>query len=107
MAVTLSSMLPLGTSAPDFKLKNPLSGTFQSLQELKSPKGTVIIFMCNHCPYVKHALPEIVRVSNDYDKKGISFIAINANDPLTYPEDAPSKMANLAQSQNFLFPLSV
>jgi thiol-disulfide isomerase/thioredoxin len=104
MAPTPSSMLPLGTIAPEFKLHNPLTKKFQSLQELKSSKGTVIIFMCNHCPYVKFALPEIVRVSNDYQKKGISFIAINSNDPIAFPEDAPSKMANLAQSQHFVFP---
>lgn len=104
MPVTYSSMLPLGTLAPDFTLENPLSGREQSLQDLKSSQGTVIMFMCNHCPYVKHALPEILKITNEYGKKGISFIGINANNPADYPQDAPPKMAELAKSLHFNFP---
>ena len=62
------------------------------------------MFLCNHCPFVIHVLPEILRVAKDYSKKGISFISISSNDPISYPEDAPHKMAALAKSHKFTFP---
>ena len=105
MTATLSKMIPLGTIAPDFTLRDCHSGDLLSLQSLKSSKGTVIMFLCNHCPFVIHVLPEILRVAKDYSKKGISFISISSNDPISYPEDAPTKWPPLPNHTNLLFPI--
>jgi peroxiredoxin len=104
MAETPSNMLPLGTQAPDFSLQDVVSEKILSLQQLKSDKATVIMFICNHCPYVKHVQHELVRVANDYQAKGVRFIAINANDIANYPEDAPDKMRKVAQQLGYPFP---
>ena len=104
MSLTPSTMIPLGTPAPDFALPDTVSGKTLSLQELKSDKGTVILFICNHCPYVKHVQQEIVRVALDYQSKGTRFIAISSNDVVNYPEDAPDKMKEVALSLNYPFP---
>ena len=76
MVMTPSSMMPLGTSAPKFSLKDTVSDQVTGLDELKSEVATVIMFICNHCPYVKHVLNELVRLANDYKLKGVSFVAI-------------------------------
>ena len=81
MALTPSRMMPLGTKAPEFSLKDVVSGKTQTLSQLKSNKATVVMFICNHCPFVKHVRSELVKVANDYLSKGISFIAINAVRP--------------------------
>ncbi|MBM3468661.1 MAG: thioredoxin family protein [Alphaproteobacteria bacterium] len=104
MAVTLSSMIPLGSPAPDFSLFDTVSGNQVSLQGIKSPKGTVIMFICNHCPFVKHVFPEILKLTQEYEKKGITFVAISSNDPVTHPEDGPEKMSALAKTLGFNFP---
>lgn len=104
MAATSSNMLPLGSIAPDFQLLDTVSNKILSLQELKSPAGTVIIFMCNHCPFVKHLIEQFVAVAHEYQAKGISFVAISSNDILTYPEDSPEKMQQFAKQFNFQFP---
>ena len=104
MAVTQSNMLPLGTKAPEFNLYDTVSGENKTLSELRSDKGTLIMFICNHCPYVKHVNPELVRVANDYKERGISFIAINSNDVISHPEDAPDKMKKVAKEQGYPFP---
>jgi len=104
MAITLSRMIPLGTIAPDFDLPNMVTGQFLSLQSLKSPTGTVIMFLCNHCPFVKHLLPEIIKLAHDYEKKGIVFVGISSNDAIAYPEDAPHKMTEVAKAHKFPFP---
>lgn len=104
MARTPSSMIKLGTVAPDFKLKDTISGEMKSLKELKSDKATVIMFICNHCPFVKHVQKGIVELANDYRKKGISFIAINSNDVESYPEDSPEKMKLVAEKMGYSFP---
>ncbi|HAW51024.1 MAG TPA: thioredoxin family protein [Flavobacteriales bacterium] len=104
MARTESTSIPLGFKAPDFSLVEPLTGLIRSLDELKSEKATVIIFMCNHCPYVIHVLDGIVALSNDYKSKGINFVAINANDVENYPDDSPEKMKELASKKKFSFP---
>jgi len=104
MAITLSAMLPLGTRAPDFNLLDTVSGKYISLQDLKSPRGTVIMFICNHCPFVKYVRSEIIRIAATYKEKGVAFIAINSNDADAYPEDSPKKMAAIAQSNKFSFP---
>ncbi len=104
MAAVESAMIPLGTIAPPFRLLEPLTSKWRSLDELASATGTVIVFMCNHCPYVKHILPALVSLAREYGPKGISFIAINPNDPVAYPDDSPERMAELAQELDFPFP---
>jgi len=104
MAQTLSYSVPLGFKAPDFTLPEPLSGRMLSLSELKSDKATVIMFMCNHCPYVIHVLDGILSLAKDYKEKGISFIGISSNDVENYPDDSPDKMGNLAENKEFSFP---
>ena len=104
MVMTPSSMIPLGTLAPDFELPDTVSKNIVSLAELKSDNATVIMFICNHCPYVRHVLNELVTLTNDYKTKGVSFIAINANDVKNYPEDAPEKMRELAKTLGYPFP---
>lgn len=99
-----SSMLPLGTVAPDFTLPDTISGKMLSLNDLKSPLGTVIVFICNHCPYVKHILPKLLEVSKIYQKQNIQFIAINSNDPINYPDDSPENMQKVANIWGFTFP---
>ncbi|MFB6306441.1 MAG: thioredoxin family protein, partial [Flavobacteriales bacterium] len=104
MSKTLSKQIPLGFKAPDFNLPDTVSGTNKTLKELKGEKGTVIMFICNHCPYVIHVRDELIRIANDYKEKGISFIAISSNDVINYPQDAPEKMKELAEECNFPFP---
>lgn len=104
MALTPSRMIPLGTQAPAFTLRDVVSGRELSLAELKSDKATVVMFICNHCPYVKHLIDGIVQVANEYTPKGISFIAISSNDVETHPDDSPEKMKVLAETLDFPFP---
>lgn len=104
MARTLSNMMPLGTSAPDFNLFDTLSGRALSLSELKSDKGTVIMFICNHCPFVKHVDAGIVSMAQDYQVKGVSFVAISSNDIENYPQDAPDLMKIEAERVGYSFP---
>jgi thiol-disulfide isomerase/thioredoxin len=95
MAATASNMLPLGTLAPDFKLPDTISGQNLDLQDLKGVNGTLIMFICNHCPYVLHIKPQLIAIARQYAEHGISSIAISANDIENYPEDAPDKMQQL------------
>lgn len=104
MAATPSTMLPLGTAAPDFSLPDTLSGNVINLADYRSDKATVIMFICNHCPYVKHVQHELVNVANDYQPKGVVFMAISSNDIDAYPEDAPDKMQEFAETVGFSFP---
>lgn len=104
MAATPSYMMPLGTRAPDFNLLNVVTGKTVTLQQLKSDIATVVMFICNHCPYVKHVQPQLVKLAQDYQTQGISFIAINSNDVVNYPEDSPEKMKEVAQAWNYPFP---
>lgn len=97
-------MLPLGTSAPDFSLPDAVSGRSLSLQALKSDKATLIMFICNHCPFVKHLHKQLSSLAHEYQAKGVSFIAISSNDIQNYPEDAPEKMKQLAKSLSWNFP---
>lgn len=101
MSQTPSNMLPLGTRAPNFTLPDVVSGQAYTL---KAGQPTVIVFMCNHCPFVQHVLPTLVDVAAEYKKKGVNFIAINSNDVENYPEDAPDKMKTLAKAKHFTFP---
>jgi len=104
MALTESTMLPLGTKAPNFHIKDAVSGNYYSLDDLKSEKATVIMFICNHCPFVIHVNPELVRMANEYRSKGVSFIAISSNNVEAHPEDSPDKMSIVAKVLRFPFP---
>lgn len=104
MARTASKMLPLGTKAPDFELIDTVTNNRVGLQELRGEKGTVIMFICNHCPFVKHVNDEIVRVANDYRVLGFSFIAIMSNDVESFPDDHPNEMYRTARKHHFPFP---
>jgi thiol-disulfide isomerase/thioredoxin len=104
MARTPSNMIPLGTEAPHFKLLDTVSNTTFSLEELKGSKGTIIMFICNHCPFVKHVNNQIVQLAKDYVSKGIQCIAISSNDVDNYPEDAPHLMKKTAIDEGYVFP---
>ncbi|MDT0622174.1 thioredoxin family protein [Croceitalea vernalis] len=104
MARTPSNMLPLGTKAPNFSLFDTVSGQTLSLQELKGEKGTVIMFICNHCPFVLHVNPELAKLGHEYQKKGIGIIAISSNDVENYPQDAPHLMTKVAKNEDYTFP---
>ena len=104
MAAITTAQISLDFKAPDFRLTDTLSDKELSLEELKSDKATVIMFICNHCPYVKHVQEQLVKLANDYMGKGVAFIAINSNDAVNYPEDAPDKMKETGERFNFPFP---
>ncbi len=97
MAATPSNMMPLGTIAPDFNLPDTLSGEHKTLADLQGEQGTLIMFICNHCPYVIHIKEQLIAIATEYAAKGISTIAISANDIVNYPQDAPDKMRALMQ----------
>ncbi len=104
MAQTASNMLPIGTPAPNFRLKDANSSNYYSYEELRGNKGTLVIFICNHCPFVIHGIEEIVRIANDYKVQGIGVIAISSNDVVQYPQDAPLLMAEFAFKYKVDFP---
>lgn len=104
MARTPSNMLALGTRAPHFNLLDTISDSHLSLPELKGEKGTVIMFICNHCPFVLHVNEQLVKTANEYSSKGIAFIAISSNDVENYPQDGPDKMKIHAEEQQYPFP---
>ncbi|TAM11753.1 MAG: thioredoxin family protein [Nevskiaceae bacterium] len=104
MTMTPSSMLPLGTPAPAFELPDTISGQRLAYAALRGTTATVVIFVCNHCPYVKHIQAELLRVVHDYQPCGIAFIAISSNDAVAYPEDGPDRMKAEAQAQGYTFP---
>lgn len=104
MARTPSNMLPLGTKAPEFSLLDTVSNTSLNLNSIKGEKGTVIMFICNHCPFVIHVNKTLVNLANSYASKGIAFIAISSNDAENYPQDAPDKMHLHAKTEHYPFP---
>lgn len=104
MSRTPSNMLPLGTKAPEFSLTDTVTDKSVNLQALKGDQGTVIMFICNHCPFVKHVNPEIVKLAKEYQDKGIGFIAISSNDVENYPQDAPDLMKENAKEMGYTFP---
>jgi thiol-disulfide isomerase/thioredoxin len=97
-------MLPLGTVAPEFLLTEPLTGLDLSFADCKGEQLTVVMFICNHCPYVVYVLPQMVELVRDYNERGVAFVAINSNDIDAYPEDNPDKMKDLAFEYGFTFP---
>ncbi|MBE0593986.1 MAG: thioredoxin family protein [Gemmatimonadales bacterium] len=104
MAATPSTMLPLGTELPEFALPNVVDGTVVSSDKYRKSIALVVMFICNHCPYVKHVVAELGRITRDYMPKGIAFVAINANDADAYPDDGPEPMKALAVEQGWRFP---
>ena len=103
MARTPSNMLPLGTIAPDFNLFDTTSDSYKNLNELKGDIGTVVAFICNHCPFVVHINSELVNIANAYQEKGIHFIAISSNEVANYPQDGPDKMKIHAEENHYPF----
>jgi len=104
MALTESTMLPLGTKAPEFNLPDTVSGKTLNLNDLQGKKATVIMFICNHCPYVIHVNDALIRLSSDYTAKGVSFIGISSNNVITHPQDGPERMTEHAKSAGYNFP---
>jgi len=104
MARTPSNMLPLGTIAPNFTLPDTTNDKIVSLNQINGGKGTVIMFICNHCPFVKHLNSTIVQLAVTYQSKGIAFIAISSNDVVNYPQDAPELMKQTAIQERYSFP---
>jgi thiol-disulfide isomerase/thioredoxin len=104
MVATPSTMVSLGTPAPEFSLPDTISGQTMSLDELKSDVATVVMFICNHCPYVKHIQEGLIQIAQDYQPEGVSFIAISSNDVEQYPEDGPEAMKEVAQRLGYPFP---
>ena len=104
MAYTESNMLPLGTEAPDFSLPDTVSGKTVRLQDVLGETATVVMFLCNHCPYVVYVNPEIVRLVADYKQKGVGFVGISSNDAVVYPQDGPEAMKAHAIETGYDFP---
>jgi peroxiredoxin len=104
MALTESNMLPLGTRAPEFQLEDVTSNSLVSPPAPGEFPATLIMFICNHCPYVVHVLPGLLELCGEYAEKGVRIIAISSNDAVRYPADAPEKMRELALQEHFGFP---
>ena len=103
MAMTASTMLPLGTKAPPFRLPD-VSGRLFSLDDAKDAKAVLIMFICNHCPFVLHVKEELVRLAADYQPRGLAIVAISSNDITSHPADSPEKMKAFAAANGFRFP---
>jgi peroxiredoxin len=103
MSLTISNVFQLGAKAPDFTLLNVVSNQLESLNTLKGTQGTVVLFICNHCPFVIHINAALVKMANEYRKKGIHFIAISSNDVDNYPQDHPTLMKKVAAKENYPF----
>ena len=103
MVKTASTMQPLGSTAPDFSLLNVDSRTV-SLSDFEDSQALLVIFMCNHCPFVKHVAPELTRLAMDYMPKGVAIVGINSNDTATHPEDSPERMIHEAEERGYPFP---
>jgi peroxiredoxin len=103
MALTPSTMLPLGTAAPDFELPDT-NGKLVSLEDFKSASALLVVFMCNHCPYVIHIRAGLARLALDYSSRGVAIVGINANDVKNYPADSPAKMKDEVAVAGYTFP---
>ncbi|MGB0368376.1 MAG: thioredoxin family protein [Flavobacteriales bacterium] len=104
MARTPTVQLELGYKAPDFSLVNVVTNQSLCYADVKGEKGTVVMLICNHCPFVVHVMDELIRLGNDYRTLGIGFVAISSNDVANYPDDSPEKMKQLAVDKDFPFP---
>jgi peroxiredoxin len=103
MVAVNSTMLPLGTRAPDFRLKDT-AGKLVSLQDFQGASALVLVFMCNHCPYVKHLRSGLAQLARDYQGRRVAMVGINSNDVANYPADSPVKMAEEAKAAGYIFP---
>ena len=103
MVRTPSTMLPLGTTAPDFELPN-VDGRLVGLAEAAGPRGTVVMFICNHCPFVKHVADQLAALARDYLSHGIGFVAISSNNIAAHPADSPEQMVREAEERGYPFP---
>ncbi len=103
MAATPSKMVPLGTKAPSFRLPDPF-GKFVSLDDFADKPALLVMFICNHCPYVKHIRSALAQFAREYIPKGLAIVAINSNDITQYPEDSPEKMAEEIREAGYVFP---
>ncbi|MBD3420445.1 MAG: redoxin domain-containing protein [Chitinivibrionales bacterium] len=104
MSLTPSTMLPLGTIAPDFSLPNAADGSQVSLDQFSSAPALLVIFMCNHCPYVKHVRDALVALASEYIEKGVAVVGISSNSVDSHPDDGPDKMAEEAREFGYKFP---
>lgn len=102
MARTPSTMLPLGTLAPDFSLPN-IDGRIVTPADFKDAQALLVVFMCNHCPFVKHVAPELARLAKDYQPRGLGMVGISSNDAASYPDDSPRKMVEEAMHRGYTF----
>ncbi len=96
-------MLPLGTAAPDFRMPDT-NGAIVSLSELKTAPALLVVFMCNHCPYVKHIRHELADLAQEYQKRGVAIVGINSNNAADYPDDSPARMAEEIKNIGYTFP---
>ena len=103
MVRTPSTMLPLGTPAPNFSLPN-IDGRTVSLADFRDAKALLVMFICNHCPFVKHVADELARLGRDYQAKGVAIVAISPNDIVAHPADAPEMMKEEAKARGYTFP---
>ncbi len=103
MVDTPSTMVPLGTEAPAFRLADA-EGKITSIDDFKGSPALLVVFLCNHCPFVKHVLPHFVGLAREYQRRGVGIVGISANDVESYPDDAPEKMAKLSRTMGFTFP---
>jgi peroxiredoxin len=104
MARTPSNMVPIGFNAPSFELYDTISEKILKSKNIFGKKCTLLMFICNHCPFVVHVNKEVVKMANEYQAKGVSFIAISSNDEINYPEDSPKKMKEIALKEKYTFP---
>lgn len=104
MAVPSTMLLELGTRAPDFALPDVTSGRVVALSDFEDWRALLVMFICRHCPYVRHVRPELARLGHDYDDASIAIVAISANDPNAHPEDAPASLAEEARQAGYRFP---
>ncbi|GIW94803.1 MAG: thioredoxin family protein [Pirellulaceae bacterium] len=104
MVKTASTMLPLGTPAPDFSLPNVVDGRTVSLKDFADKPALLVIFMCNHCPFVKHLADALAAFAREYMPKGLAIVGINSNDAVAFPDDSPEKMVEEAQRRGYPFP---
>ncbi len=104
MARTPSTMIALGTLAPPFRLPEPATGRSVSSDDFRSAPALLVMFICNHCPFVKHVREELARLGKEYQKKGVAIVAINSNDVANYPDDSPAKMKEEVKAVGYTFP---
>src|SRR3954470_21759680 len=103
MVAVNSTMLPLGTRAPEFRLPDT-SGKVVSLKDLQGAAALAVVFMCNHCPYVKHIRGGLAQLAKDYSSRGVAMVGISSNDAANYPADSPARMAEEAKAAGYIFP---